>query len=83
MAENGNGNGGRVKGWLGTFLPVVREGGPITLLIVLVLGGLSLWFLNGQMTRQQSLTTDLVQQLLAEKERRITLMERWVHCPPP
>lgn len=69
-----------LKGWMGHLLPVVREGGPITLLIVLLLGGLTLWFLNSQLTRQQDLTTDLVRQLLAEKDKRVELALRAAEC---
>lgn len=68
----GEGNGStKVGRWLGTLLPVVREGGPITLLLMLVLCGITLYYLNGQLSRQQATTTELVHLLLAEKDARV------------
>lgn len=61
----------RASRWFSAVLPVVREGGPITLLLVLILFGLNLYFFRGQLGRQQDLTEGLVRQLLDEKNARI------------
>lgn len=71
-----NGSKYGLKGWISDLNAIAREGGPATLLLMLILGGLTLWFLNAELKRQQDLTVDLVHQLLVEKDKRVELALR-------
>lgn len=73
MAANGNGRTSRV---LALVLPVLREGGPIVSLALLLIGAAIVHWLIGELRHQQETTRELVERLLSCTE----LLGR---CRPP
>jgi len=67
----------RLGGWLTTLMPILEKGSAVTLLIVLVLSALTLYQMRSMLQRQQAHTEQLVNILLAEKDKRIELA---AHC---
>ena len=54
----------RARGWLNTILPVLREGGPIVSLVLLLIGGLSIWWLLGTYERARIINQQLYERLI-------------------
>jgi hypothetical protein len=84
MAEDtpppSNGVPGRAKGYLAMVMPLLIQGGPIVSLVLLVLGGVTLWYMNGHIQHQYAGNKELLLLLLAEKERRVELALRVGQC---
>ena len=72
--------GERAQGWLATLTPWLERGTPVTLLVLLVLGGLTLWLMAKEIQRMQVSQNELVHLLLAEKEKEVQLALRIGAC---
>ena len=55
---------GHTSKWLGIALPLLREGGPVVSLALIVLGAAMIYFLLGEFRAQQQTTRELVERLL-------------------
>jgi hypothetical protein len=60
----------RASGWLGVAMPLIREGGPVVTLVVMLLGALVIWWLLGALGRAQMTNRELVERLLTCVEER-------------
>jgi len=54
----------RARGWLNTILPVLREGGPVVSLVLLLIGSVSIWWLLGTYERARNINQQLYERLL-------------------
>lgn len=60
----------RTQGWLSVAMPLIREGGPVVTLVVMVLGALVIWWLLAALGRAQMTNRELVERLLTCVEER-------------
>jgi hypothetical protein len=67
---------GGPRGWLEMALGVVREGGPITLLLTIVLGGVVIYGLVGEVRRVHEVNLLLWDKLLQAQQAQIDLALR-------
>lgn len=67
-------------GWLALLWPMVERGTPVTLLLLLALGGVTLWHQRAEVDRLHTSQSELVHLLLAEKEKQVQLALRVGVC---
>lgn len=70
----------RAKRYLDLFWPLLERGTPVTLLLLLLLGGLTLYAQRGEVTRTHAIVERLYQELGEEKEKRVALAFRVGAC---
>lgn len=70
------------KGWLATVLALVERGGPVTLLITLILGAVSIYGLVGEVRRVQAMNVKLYERLLVEQQAQLALALQCQQLPP-
>ena len=70
----------QAKGWLAVALSLVERGGPVTLLITLVLGAVTSYGLVQEVKRVHEVNRALWQQLVDAQHAQVELAR---HCPPP
>jgi hypothetical protein len=66
----------RARGWLDMALSVVREGGPVTLLLTILLGGATVYGLVGEIKRVHQVNLHLWDKLLQAQQSQIDLALR-------
>lgn len=63
----------RARGWLDTILPLLREGGPIVSLVLLLLGGVTIWWLMHALDRSQTISLTLYNKLITCFDRQMEI----------
>ena len=66
--------------WWDKITPWLERGTPVTLLVLLALGGLTLWFQREEVARLHASQSELVRLLLEEKDKEIALALRIGTC---
>lgn len=59
--------------WLHTLVALVERGGPVTLLITLVLGAVTIYGLVAEVRRLQGMNVQLYERLLGEQQAHMAL----------
>jgi hypothetical protein len=72
----------RASGWIGTLLPLAREGGPILSLFLFIIGSATVWYLLGALDRAVVRNHVLVERLLTQQAEHRAEILRYVHCTP-
>lgn len=67
----------QARGWLQTVLALTREGGPVSLLLVIILASISIYGLVGEVKRVHEVNKDLWLQLIAAQKEQVELAR---HC---
>ena len=78
MAEEGT--PGRALGWWERLSPWLERGTPVTLLVLLILGGATLWFQSQEVKRLHTSQSDLVRLLLEAKDAQVSMALRIGNC---
>jgi len=68
--------------WLGVLLPVLREGGPIVSLVLLILGGCTVYWLTHALTKSQERSMLLHEKLLTCYQAQVQLAKTCQPSPP-
>ena len=69
--------------WLKSMVPWLEKGTPVTLLILLVIGGLTLYNQHNEVNRLHDIQFKLGQMLLQEKDKMLELALRLRDCESP
>lgn len=70
------------KNWLQTVLAIAREGGPVSLLIVVVLSAVTIYGLVGEIKRVHAVNATLWAQLLDAQKAQIALARQCAGAAP-
>jgi hypothetical protein len=64
----------RARGWLSIILPVLREGGPIVSLTLLLMGTIVVWWLIGALNRSQEISRTFYEKLITCLDKQVELV---------
>jgi hypothetical protein len=63
----------RTRNWLSIVLPILREGGPIVSLRLLLIGTITVWWLIGALNRSQEISRVFYEKLITCLDKQVDL----------
>lgn len=72
----------RASGWLGAIMPVLEKGSAVSTLLLLLVGGLTIYGMFREMKRVHRNNETLVERLLTTKDEQLAYVRTLVRCVP-